>query len=659
MPMSFHSLRTLKILLCCMLIATAGGLLTWSHDARAAGATVQVWLTTSDGVNHLTPQSNLQFNADTSTDSSTISVNDTQQMQQMDGFGAAVTDSSAWLLANKISTSQRNTLMQNLFDPSASDPTSIGLSFVRIPMGASDFSVNGPYSYDDLPAGQSDPTLAHFSISHDTAYILPVLQQAYKLNPAIRFMANPWSPPAWMKTNDSMIGMGNGQSGTLNQADYGPLAQYFVKFLQAYQGAPYNLPIYAITPQNEPLYVPTNYPGMSWPASDESNFIKNNLAPALASANLHPKILGFDFNWSSSSYAQSLLSDSATNNDLAGIAWHCYGGDPAVMTTFHNQYPTKEAYETECSTGATDITSFTTINLLMGSVQNWAKAVELWNIALDPNDGPHTGGCSDCKGVAVINQSTGNVTYSNDYYILGQFSKFVVPGAYHVASSIPTSGNVTDVAFKDPNGNRVVVAYNSGSSSSTLKVNWDKTQSFSYTLPAGATVSFVWSGTTSGTPTPTPTGGTPTPTPTGGITSGATYTLTNKASGRVVDEPGNQTANGTALQVWDSNGGTNQHWKFTQNSDGSYTLTNGASGRVIDEPGNQTANGTALQIWDSNGGTNQHWKFTQNSDGSYTLTNEASGRVIDEPGNQTANGTPLQVWDSNGGANQHWTLTQI
>src|SRR5258708_13706260 len=156
-----------------------------------------------------------------------------------------------------MSTSQRNALMQQLFDPNQG----IGISFVRIPMGASDFSVNGPYSYDDSPAVQTDPNLNNFSISHALAYIIPILQQAHSLNPNLKFMANPWSPPAWMKTNGSMLGVSNGVTGTLNAADYGPLAQYFVKFIQPYQSQ--TIPIYAITPQSEPLSAPTIYPAIT------------------------------------------------------------------------------------------------------------------------------------------------------------------------------------------------------------------------------------------------------------------------------------------------------------------------------------------------------------------------------------------------------------
>lgn len=468
-------------LLCCLLL---GSYFVFRATIKPAGPTVQVWLTTSDGSNQLTPQANLTFGSNTG-NSSTITVNEYQELQQMDGFGAAVTDSSAWLIYNKMSASQRATLMQNLFSPTQG----IGISFVRIPMGASDFSVNGPYSYDDLPVGQTDPNLTNFSIKHDLAYIIPVLQQAQSLNLNLKFMANPWSPPAWMKTNGSMLGVYNGVTGTLVSSDYEPLAQYFVKFIQAYQAQ--GIPIYAITPQNEPLYAPATYPGMSWAAGGEDNFIKNNLSPALASAGLSPKIIPYDYSWNNTAYAYTLLGDATTRSDIAGISWHCYSGRPTSMTTVHGIYPASEVYETECSTGTSEA-PISTIDLLMQSVQNMARTVELWNIALDPNKGPHTGGCADCLGVVTIDQSTGNVTYRNDYYQLGQFSKFVVPGAYHIASN--TLGSLADVAFENPDGSKVVVAHNDGSSSSTFQVLWGN-QGFNYTLPAGATVTFKWSGT--------------------------------------------------------------------------------------------------------------------------------------------------------------------
>ena len=472
----------LFLALCALLLSSCS--IFPSPTVSRAGPTVQIWLTTSNGSSHLSPQPNITFGS-TTDNASAVRVNESQVFQQMTGFGAAVTDSSAWLIYNRMSSSQRATLMRQLFDPNQG----IGISFVRIPMGSSDFSIDGPYSYDDLQVGLSDPNLNHFSISHDHAYILPVLQQARSLNPNLSFMANPWSPPAWMKTNGSMLGTLDGVTGTLNSVDYGPLAQYFVKFVQAYQAQ--GIPISEVTPQNEPEYAPSNYSGMSWSAGGENAFIKNNLSPALKNAGLATKILGYDHNWNDANFANTLLNDATTRNDLAGIAWHCYSGSPSVMTKMYNIDPALGAYETECATGAA-VTPISTPDLLMQSVQNNAKAVELWNLALDPNNGPHSGGCPDCLGVVTIDQNTGNVTYSNDYYQVGQYSKFVVPGAHHIASN--SLGSLADVAFKNPDGSKVMVAHNDGSAGSSFQVRWGN-QGFNYTLPGGATVTFKWSGT--------------------------------------------------------------------------------------------------------------------------------------------------------------------
>jgi glucosylceramidase len=458
----------------------------------AAGAPVSVWLTTTDGQNNIAPQSGLSFSPGAGAAGSTITVNENQQFQQMTGFGAAMTDTSAYLIGTKMSTSQRSAVMTALFDPK----NGIGLSFVRIPMGSSDYtatppSAPAPYSYDDVPAGQTDPTLASFSINHDLAYIVPTLKQALQINPNLIFMANPWSPPAWMKSNGSMIG------GSLNASAFGPLAQYFVKFLQAYQAQ--GVTVAFITPQNEPTYA-TNYSSMTLSAADETSFIKNNLGPALASAGLSTKILAWDEGNGSVSYPETVLGDATASSYVSGIGWHCYDGQLQNMTTVHAAYPSKDAYETECSTGPTGIAPFSAIDVALTSVQNWAKGVELWNIALDTSNDGHGGGgpkmgsgCGGCTGLVTIDQATGNATFTQNYYQLGQVSKFVVPGAYHIASS-SGDASLNNAAFKNPDGSKVLVVHNTSSAADTFNVSWNSTQYFTYTLPAGGIATFQWSG---------------------------------------------------------------------------------------------------------------------------------------------------------------------
>ncbi|HEX7735524.1 MAG TPA: discoidin domain-containing protein [Ktedonobacteraceae bacterium] len=449
---------------------------------------VSVWLTTADLQRHLAQQDDLSFSTGSSTGVIKITVDESKTYQQMDGFGASLTDGSAWLISHKMSQGQRNDLMVKLFDP----VRGIGLNFLRQPMGASDLTLaaNGEYSYDDMPKGQTDPDLTHFSIAHDQAYIIPLLKQALQINPNLKIMATPWSPPGWMKSTDSMEG------GTLNTSAYASYANYFVKYIQAYQAL--GVPIYAVTVQNEPLYVPVGYPGMSFPADQEATFIKNYLAPAFAQNNITSKILGYDHNWDQPGYPTSLLNDANTNAALAGTAWHCYAGAPEVQTPLHNAYPGKDTYETECSGGQWEMNNGLpgTTNLLISATRNWAKSVVRWGLALDPNGEPNLGtgaACSQCRGIVSVDQNTGNVTYNGDYYSLGQASRFLAPGASRIDSSVG-SNQVSDVAFMNPDGSKVLVVYNAAATRQRFDAQWGG-QWFSYELPAGAVATFKWKGT--------------------------------------------------------------------------------------------------------------------------------------------------------------------
>lgn len=293
---------------------------------KTLGAEVSVWLTTADGVNKLTPQPSSHFSSEKSIFLTTIDIDELQRLQQIDGFGAAMTDTSAWLIGTKMDQEQRDRLMRALFDPL----NGLGMSVGRIPMGSSDFTASGMYSYDDVPPGQQDPRLQRFSIAHDTSYIIPLLKQAMQLNPHVRYLATPWSPPAWMKTNASLLGTSSSQRGYLTASTYKPLAAYFVKFLQAYKKR--DVPLYAITPQNEPLNPVETYPGMSFSAFDEASFIKNDLGPALKTAGLAPKIFIYDQNWDQPGYPLRIMNDPTAQRYVAGTAWHCYAGDPSTMT---------------------------------------------------------------------------------------------------------------------------------------------------------------------------------------------------------------------------------------------------------------------------------------------------------------------------------------
>lgn len=457
-----------------------------THSSSPAGPAVEVVETTADGAMLLQPQLGVAFGTGVPSAGPVITVNPSTTYQQMDGFGASLTDSSAWLVANKLTPAQQSSLWQSLFSRSAG----IGISFLRQPMGASDFSASGNYSYDDVPPGQSDPNLANFSIAHDTAYIIPLLQQALAVNPAIKVVAVPWSPPAWMKTSGTMNG------GNMNTAYFSSLGQYFVKFVQAYQQQ--GVPMYAVLPQNEPLNSNPSYPTEYLAATDEATFIGANLGPAFAAVGLSGvKILAYDHNWDNSAYPETVLANAIASSYVAGTAFHCYAGNVSAQSTVKAAFPNKDIWFTECS--GTVASSFAgdlawnMENLVIGATRNWARSVSLWNLALDQDSGPQNGGCSNCRGVVTIDDSTSPPTITNnvEYYVLGHAARFVVPGAYRIDSNTFGSGSVEDVAFQNPDGSIVLIVLNSGASSS-FTVTWNN-QSFIYSLPAGAVATFEWS----------------------------------------------------------------------------------------------------------------------------------------------------------------------
>jgi glucosylceramidase len=422
-----------------------------------------------------------------------ININDAVRYQRIQGVGGAMTDSSAYLIRKDLAPKAQAQLLRNLFSASGA-----GLNMVRLPIGASDYTANGePYSYDDLPAGQSDPDLAHFSVDHDDAYIVPAMHDVLKINPSTKIIATSWTPPAWMKTNGDFNNLDF--SGHLLPGDWPLLAQYFVKFVKAY--AKRGITISAITPQNEPR-APAIYPSMSFTAENESKWIAEDLRPAIKRAKLPTKVFGGEVSFSAADYVKQ-LSD-VPKNGLDGMALHCYRGDPYVLSQLHKSEPGLRLVVSEC---ATDLTPYTASEIVIGAMRNWASAVGLWNLALDPWGGPveePNTGCGNCKGIVTIDPQTHRVTYNLAYYQLAQLGHFVKPGARHVSSNhfvnyyvgngrnhYGASSGVDDVAIRNPDGSLVLVAYNNSTSTARFAVHW-KGRYITEDLPSHATVTFNW-----------------------------------------------------------------------------------------------------------------------------------------------------------------------
>ncbi len=450
--------------------------------AGTAGVVLHTTVTTSDLTHALTQGADVKLGA-VASGTANVTVDDTQTSQTMDGFGAAFTDSAAYTLAG-LPAAARKTAMIHLFSPSSG----IGLSFMRTPMGASDYSATPAtsaraYSYDDNN-GDPDPSLAHFSVAHDQTYVIPIIKQAQQLNPNMLLYANNWSPPGWMKTNNSMITV-NGDAGTLLSDDYAVLGQYYVKYLQAYAAA--GVKVWGITPQNEPSVTPGGYAGMNLTAPQEAKLITS----LSTGANLGgTKILGIDDN-PNIGYANTVLSDADANAALYGTAYHCYGNNIGDIATINAAHPTR-SYISECSPPP-GIAPMTTAQLIIEATNSGVSGVDTWNLALNPGGGPKMGaGCTNCDGLVSVNPD-GSVHYNLGYYQMGQFSRFVQRGATHIATTDPGGSGgpqVSATAYRNPDGSEVLVATNNESTPQTFTTTWNGQGSFAYTLPAGATVTF-------------------------------------------------------------------------------------------------------------------------------------------------------------------------
>jgi glucosylceramidase len=444
---------------------------------------VQSWITTPDQNKLLLRQPDASFTSEQLSASATIDVDDATTYQEIVGFGAAITDASAWLIQNKMTPPQREALLQDLFGGG----TGLGLSFTRLTMGASDFSLRH-YSYDDMPAGQTDPSLAQFSIEPNRAEMLPVVKRALAINPKLKVMASPWSPPGWMKTTGSLI------QGTLLPEAYDPLAEYFRKYIEAY--AAEGVPIFAITVQNEPHFEPANYPGMRLEPPARAKFIGQHLGPLFARSGIRTLILEWDHNWDEPQSPTRVLQDATARPYVAAVAWHCYNGEVTAQNLVHDAYPDKETYFTECSGGEwapnfADNLKWFTQTLIIGTTRAWARGVLFWNLALDENHGPHLGGCGNCRGVVTINSSTGAVSRNVEYYALGHASRFAHQGARRIGSTSGVQG-LESVAFKNADdGSKVLLVVNTAPAERTFIVR-SSGQSFLATLPAGAVVTYKW-----------------------------------------------------------------------------------------------------------------------------------------------------------------------
>lgn len=525
-------------------------------------------------------------------------------------------------------------MLKSLF---STEGDGIGLNYLRQPLGSTDFDANtNPYTYED--------TRGAFSIDRDRSQIIPVLKQATAVNPAIRFMGSPWSPPAWMKTNNSLNG------GSLRTEHYQTYADYLVKAIRAYGQE--GITLTDLTAQNEPEFA-TSYPSMSMTSAQQADFLRV-LDRTLTAANLPTNILAYDHNWDHPNYPLDVFARTAGIQRIIGAAFHCYGGAPAAQKQIADAG--KRVFFTECS-GTDSATPATTFgdtlkwhaeNLVVQNMRNGGETVINWNLALDRNGGPHQGHCTNrCNGIVEIDG--GQVTRNAEFYVLGHVSKFIKAGAVRIGSTSQAAGGVQNVAFQNSDGSRAAVVVNTAAGSQRFSLT-DNGRSLAYTLPAGAVATFTWDGS----------GGTTEP-PVGSIDPAAWYQVRNANNGACLDAADWGTADGTALQQWACGTGANQGWQFRPTDTGHYQVVNRHNAKTWDVDGGPgaTADGTRVHLWSYQGGVNQQWRPEALAGaGQYRFVARHSGKCLAVDNSSTANGARFSQQPCSGSPAQVFSLTR-
>ena len=436
---------------------------------------VDQWVTYGDQSQLLQKKTEVLSFGTATTIYNNIDVDSTQTYQGIDGFGYTLTGGSAYLISN-MNAPQSTALLNETFGTN-------NVSYLRISIGASDLDAT-VFSYDDMPAGQTDPTLANFSLSKDDQYLIPVLKQILVINPNVKILGSPWSPPVWMKDNGNSIG------GTLLPQYYSAYAQYFVKYIQQMKAK--GITIDAVTVQNEPQHGGNN-PSMVLSATQEADFVKNNLGPAFQAAGITTKIIVWDHNCDNANYPITILNDAAAKVFVNGSAFHLYAGDVSALSTVHNAHPDRALYFTEQWTGASGTfdgdLKWHVKNVIIGTMRNWSRNALEWNLANDPSYNPHTpGGCTECKGAYTISGS--NYTRNVSYYIIAHASKFVPQGSVRIASS--ETADISTLAFLTPAGKKVLIAVNNNAANAVgfnikFKGKW-----VTASLNSGGVGTYVW-----------------------------------------------------------------------------------------------------------------------------------------------------------------------
>lgn len=452
-----------------------GPIATPSASPPPVARTIPGWLTTADGSRRLVPfeASEIQLGSGQSAD---VVVDTSQRFQPFAGYGASITDATAWLLTHELDATSRAQLLQELFGQGGA----LGLDITRITIGASDFS-RSHYTYADTP-GVPDADIAPARTE-----LIPSLLEIRSINPQLTVIASPWSAPAWMKTGGSLI------KGRLDPAHHADFAQYLVSYTREMAAA--GIAIDMLTIQNEPHFEPEDYPGMRVDPPQRAAFVAEHLGPLMDREIPQTRLLDWDHNWNEPESPLAVLADATAAPFVDGVAWHCYAGDVSAQTLVHDRFPGVETWFTECSAGDwsgswTESFQWSARNLVIGAPRNWARGVVMWNLALDQNNGPHLGGCGNCRGLITINTQTGAISREPEYYAFAHGSRFLPADPVRVGSAA-TISNVDAVAFRGAqDGALTLVVFNGKPGAEGLTFSIDG-RAYRATMPSGSLATFV------------------------------------------------------------------------------------------------------------------------------------------------------------------------
>ncbi len=430
---------------------------------------IQMWMSSEDGKYVLTEQV-VYTEKPKKTKDIMIEINPSEKYQSILGMGGSLEHATCSNLM-KLSPEERENVITKLVDPEKG----IGMNLMRLCIGTSDFVGEPYYSYNDLPEGETDPELIKFSIEKDRDYVIPIIKLVQEKNPDVLFFASPWSPPGWMKDTRTMNG------GVLLREYYSVYANYLTKFVEAYTAE--GIPIYALTVQNEPRMNDKDYPTCVWTAEQQRYFIRDYLGPCFEQKGISTKIWCWDHNWNYLDFPRVIFSDPIASRYVEGTAFHLYEGKVEAQTVLHNEFPDKHIYFTEGSTfytrGAIKIIEI---------FRNWSRSYNLWVICLDwqrrPNRGPH-----HASPTMIVLKEDNTVEYRFDYYMYGQFMKFVRRGAFRIAST-PGDRYFNNVAFLNPDGSVVLIVANAENKEKKIAVQCED-KFFRVELPSKAVITCV------------------------------------------------------------------------------------------------------------------------------------------------------------------------